>query len=72
LKNDKVPIRIAQDNVATRAYALYLARGGEHGHDVDDWLAAELELREALSYAQAKGERANVLSRRFGTVSAIR
>ena len=42
LENDKVPTRIvAQDDIAQRAYALYLARGGEHGHDVDDWLAAE-------------------------------
>ena len=24
---------------------LYLARGSEHGHDVDDWTAAECELR---------------------------
>jgi DUF2934 family protein len=32
-------------NVARRAYDLYLARGCEHGHDVDDWLQAERELR---------------------------
>ena len=32
-------------NVARRAYELYLARGCEHGHDVDDWLQAERELR---------------------------
>lgn len=29
-----------------RAYELYLARGGEHGHDLDDWLRAESELRQ--------------------------
>jgi DUF2934 family protein len=28
-----------------RAYERYLARGGEHGHDLDDWLAVEQELR---------------------------
>jgi hypothetical protein len=28
------------------AYALYLERGGEHGHDRADWLAAENELTE--------------------------
>ncbi len=27
-----------------RAYALFFARGGEHGDDSDDWLRAETEL----------------------------
>jgi len=31
--------------VAERAYELYLARGGEHGHDLEDWVRAEQELR---------------------------
>jgi len=31
--------------VARRAYERFLARGGSHGHDVEDWLAAERELR---------------------------
>jgi len=31
--------------VARRAFELFLARGGAHGHDVEDWLAAERELR---------------------------
>ena len=30
--------------VARRAFELFLARGGMHGHDVEDWLAAEHEL----------------------------
>jgi hypothetical protein len=30
--------------VAARAYELYLARGGEPGRAMDDWLAAEGEL----------------------------
>ena len=30
--------------IAARAYERFLARGGEHGHDVEDWLAAEAEL----------------------------
>ena len=33
------------EQVARRAYELFLARGGEHGHDVEDWLQAERELR---------------------------
>jgi len=37
--------------IARRAYELFLERGGEHGHDVDDWLRAE---RELLAAAQAR------------------
>jgi hypothetical protein len=32
--------------ISQRAYSLFQAHGGEHGHDVDDWLLAEAELRE--------------------------
>lgn len=30
--------------IAARAYELYLARGGEHGRDAEDWYQAEREL----------------------------
>jgi hypothetical protein len=30
--------------IARRAHEIYLARGGEHGHDVEDWVAAEREI----------------------------
>jgi hypothetical protein len=30
--------------VAARAYELYLARGGGHGNDWEDWLTAEREI----------------------------
>jgi Protein of unknown function (DUF2934) len=33
-----------RDRIAQRAYELYLARGGTHGSDWDDWLAAEREI----------------------------
>ena len=32
--------------IEARAYELYLQRGCEDGHDVDDWLAAEKELKQ--------------------------
>jgi hypothetical protein len=32
--------------IAQRAYEIYLARGAEHGHDVEDWIAAEREILE--------------------------
>ena len=33
------------NNIGRLAYNLCLARGREHGHDVDHWLRAERELR---------------------------
>ena len=34
----------SHDEIAKRSYELYLARGGLHGFDVEDWLQAESEL----------------------------
>jgi len=33
-----------EEQVRARAYQLFLERGGQHGHDTDDWLQAEYEL----------------------------
>ena len=33
-----------QDDVARRAYELYVARGRVPGHELEDWIQAELEL----------------------------
>jgi hypothetical protein len=41
--------------IAQRAYELYLSRGGAHGGDFDDWLAAERELTG--SAAQTESDR---------------
>ena len=38
--------------IATRAYELFLQRGGVHGYDREDWLTAE---RELLPDASAEG-----------------
>ena len=40
-----VAAEVTEHDIARRAYDLYLARGHEPGHDVDDWLQAEQELR---------------------------
>ena len=34
---------ILRAEVARRAYEFFVARGCEHGHDIDDWLMAERE-----------------------------
>jgi hypothetical protein len=38
-------LEITREHVARRAYDLYLARGREPGHELEDWLQAEQELR---------------------------
>lgn len=54
---DRAPKSLAQQpsgtytDVARRAYDLYLARGREHGHDVDDWMQAERELQASSGTA---------------------
>jgi hypothetical protein len=46
--SDRTP---THEEIAGRAYEIYLARGGQHGHDVEDWLQAEHELRFAQAVA---------------------
>ena len=36
------------EEVQAEAYRLYLDRGGEDGHDVEDWLAAEALVRAKM------------------------
>ena len=33
-----------QEDIARRAYELFIQRGYEHGHDMEDWLQAERDL----------------------------
>jgi hypothetical protein len=33
-----------QEAIRSHAYTIYEQRGCQHGHDVDDWLIAEVEL----------------------------
>ena len=35
----------SEEDIRLRAYQRYLARGGTHGMDFDDWLNAESELK---------------------------
>ena len=38
-----------RDDVARRAYELFQARGGEPGHELENWLEAERELGQSSS-----------------------
>jgi len=55
--NGSLPV--ADADVARRAYDLYLARGGEPGHDVEDWLQAERDLRDAAERLMPDRQRAS-------------
>ena len=47
-RSDSTPHR---DEIAARAYELYKKRGAVHGHDLEDWYEAELQLiRERETY----------------------
>ncbi len=35
---------VSREEIARRAYLLFLERGGAHGQDLSDWLRAEAEL----------------------------
>ncbi len=52
--------------VARRAYELFVSRGGEHGHDREDWYRAEQELTTAASPANTERGVANPGDRERG------
>jgi Protein of unknown function (DUF2934) len=35
----------SEDLIRLRAFEIYLERGGGHGHDLDDWLQAQVEVQ---------------------------
>lgn len=41
--------RISHEAIARRAHEHFVRRGAADGQDLDDWLAAERELREKLT-----------------------
>jgi hypothetical protein len=49
---DIIPIA----EIEEEAYALFIARGGEHGHDLEDWLAAEAAVRNRRHNQRPGGE----------------
>jgi len=47
------PDTVTEGDIAHRAFAIYCERGSQHGHDLDDWLEAERELRARVGTAVA-------------------
>jgi len=37
--------RPSEEEIARRAYEIFLEHGGRHGNDLEDWLQAERELK---------------------------
>jgi hypothetical protein len=44
---------VTVNDIARRAFELFCERGSAHGHDVEDWLQAERELRGSVTAAVA-------------------
>jgi hypothetical protein len=51
------PPTVPDELVATEAYLLFMARGGQNGDAVSDWLAAERIVRERLNQMATKAPR---------------
>ena len=49
-KSAETPLSAAA--IAQRAHEIFLARGGQDGRDVEDWLQAELELTKKRRQSQ--------------------
>ncbi len=54
---------IDRDEVARLGHELYERRGGEHGHDVEDWLVAERILLEKLSRSNGRRSKSHAMRR---------
>ena len=42
--SDEGSLELTEEIIRSHAYQLFVARGYEHGHDLDDWLQAEAEI----------------------------
>jgi Protein of unknown function (DUF2934) len=54
---DKGSLELTEDYIRLRAYELFEQRGGEHGHDLEDWIRAEAEILGAIETAALYQER---------------
>lgn len=59
MSESKMP---TSERIEKRAYALYLERGSEDGHALEDWLAAERELIEVPEKSASAAPRVRAAS----------
>ncbi len=50
---------IPLEEVQKRAYAIFQTRGGAPGHELDDWLLAEAELRTEMALVSGNKARSS-------------
>jgi hypothetical protein len=43
-QRDRLPQAVSEQEIKRRAYEIYLERGAQPGHELEDWLRAEREL----------------------------
>ena len=63
--------RPTEEQIRARAYQLHLERGGEPGHEQDDWLQAEYELMQLPTEEIADLEPPRVENSRSGYKSVV-
>ncbi len=49
-------MELLRERIAKRAHEKFVARGGQHGYDLEDWLEAEREVVEEIK-AEQKAEK---------------
>jgi hypothetical protein len=60
----------SNEQIEARAYEIYLERGREDGHDVEDWLAAQTELTQRQREVKAVFEQEEPESKKLGYAAA--
>ncbi len=58
------------EQIAQRAYELYRARGGDEGHDLEDWLAAEKELTQSPEQSASGAPKTRAAAAGFQSTSS--
>jgi hypothetical protein len=53
LRSDRLLHSSREERIRCRAYEIYLERGAEPGHELEDWLQAERELTAIPSNSQS-------------------
>jgi hypothetical protein len=65
-------MEITREMIERKAYELFLARGGEHGGDVNDWLEAERQLRAEMEVPAKPTRSAPATSRKVSANKTTR
>ncbi len=60
------------EQIAARAYQIYIERGRQHGHDMDDWLQAEYELLQLPVDKLVKVKPAQAMTVRRSVIHVVR